>query len=375
VSSHIYDAIVIGAGIVGAACAESLSREGLRVAIVERDLIGGGATAAGMGHIVVMDDSEAQFALTRYSQQLWKQLQQELPVDVEYQQCGTLWIAADEEEMAEVIRKQQYYTQRDVPVSVIDGDALANLEPNLRKGMAGALLVSEDAVIYPPCAARFLVERSQQRRAEMFLGLDVQEIRDGSVQLSNGTSFSAAVIVNATGAWAPKLTSGLEIKLRKGHLVITDRYPGFVHHQLVELGYLKSAHSLTSDSVAFNVQPRSTGQILIGSSRQYGVEHKQVDDAILSRMLRRALEYMPPLGEASAIRTWTGFRAATPDKLPLIGPWPENKSLLLATGHEGLGITTSLGTAALIADRVMGRTTTIPPEPYLPARAFDHVHA
>ncbi|HEX4231552.1 MAG TPA: FAD-dependent oxidoreductase [Bryobacteraceae bacterium] len=374
-SSHVYDAIVIGAGIVGAACTESLSREGLRVAIVERDLIGGGATAAGMGHIVVMDDSEAQFALTRYSQQLWKQLQRELCADVEYRQCGTLWIAADEEEMAEVIRKQQYYTQRDVPVSVIDGDVLAHLEPSLRRGMAGALLVPEDAVIYPPCAARFLVERSQQRRAEMFLGLDVQEIRDGSAKLSDGTSLSAAIIINATGAWAPKLTSGLEIKLRKGHLVITDRYPGFVHHQLVELGYLKSAHSLTSDSVAFNVQPRSTGQILIGSSRQYGVEHKQVDDAILSRMLRRALEYMPQLGETSAIRTWTGFRAATPDKLPLIGPWPENKSLLLATGHEGLGITTSLGTAALIADRVMGRTPSIPPEPYLPARAFDHAHA
>jgi glycine/D-amino acid oxidase-like deaminating enzyme len=347
----------------------------LRVAIVERDLVGGGATAAGMGHIVVMDDSEAQFALTRYSQQLWKELRQDLPADVEYQQCGTLWIAADGEEMAEVIRKQQYYTQRDVPVSVIDGDALIHLEPNLRKGMAGALLVPEDAVIYPPCAARFLVERSQQRRAEMFLGLDVQEIRDGSVQLSDGTNLSAAVVVNATGAWAPKLTSGLEIKPRKGHLIITDRYPGFLHHQLVELGYLKSAHSSTSDSVAFNVQPRSTGQILIGSSRQYGVEYKQVDDAILSRMLRRALEYMPPLGEASAIRTWTGFRAATPDKLPLIGPWPENKSLLLATGHEGLGITTSLGTGALIANRVMGRTPPIPPEPYLPARAFDHAHA
>jgi glycine/D-amino acid oxidase-like deaminating enzyme len=374
-SSSIYDAIVIGAGIVGAACADSLSREGLRVATVERDLIGGGATAAGMGHIVVMDDSEAQFALTRYSQLLWMQLRAELPANVEYRQCGTLWIAADEEEMAEVIRKQQYYTQRDVLVSVIDGNSLALLEPNLRQGMAGALLVPEDAVVYPPCAARFLIERSKTRGAEVLLGSSVEEIKDGSVQLSDGTRLSAAVIVNATGAWAPKLTSGLEIKLRKGHLAITDRYPAFVRHQLVELGYLKSAHSLTGDSVAFNVQPRSTGQILIGSSRQYGVESQQVDDVILSRMLKRALEYMPALGEASAIRTWTGFRAATPDKRPLIGPWPENKSLLLATGHEGLGITTSLGTAALIADRVMGRTPPIAPEPYLPARAFDHTHA
>lgn len=374
-SSQTFDAVIIGAGIVGAACAESLSREGLRVAIVERDLVGGGATAAGMGHIVVMDDSEAQFALTRYSQQLWMELQAELPADVEYQQCGTLWIAADEEEMAEVIRKHRYYTQHGVPVSIIDADTLPHLEPNLRKGMAGALLVSEDAVIYPPCAARFLFERSQERGGVASVGLPVQEITDGCVQLSDGTRLCAAFIVNATGAWAPELTPNLDIKMRKGHLVITDRYPGFVRHQLVELGYLKSAHSLTSDSVAFNVQPRSTGQILIGSSRQYGVEYKEVDDAILSRMLQRALEYMPALGQTSAIRTWTGFRAATPDKLPLIGPSPDNKSLLLATGHEGLGITTSLGTAALIADQVMGRTPRIPHEPYLPTRAFEHAHA
>ena len=95
-----------------------------------------------------------------------------------------------------------------------------------------------------------------------------------------------------------------------------------MRHQLVELGYLKSAHSTIGDSVAFNVQPRKTGQILIGSSRQYDVEDKQVDNPILLRMLCRAEEYMPSLGPMSAIRVWTGFRASTPDKLPLIGPWP-----------------------------------------------------
>ena len=61
-----YDVVVVGAGIVGAACAYELARRNLKVAILDREMVGGGATAAGMGHIVVMDDSEAQFALTRY---------------------------------------------------------------------------------------------------------------------------------------------------------------------------------------------------------------------------------------------------------------------------------------------------------------------
>src|SRR5246127_190211 len=106
-----------------------------------------------MGHIVVMDDSEAQFALTRYSQRLWQALRPLLPDDVEYEQCGTIWVAADEEEMAEVRRKQEYYGTRGVPSEVLDAAAVKKLEPNLRNGMAGGLLVPEDGVLYPPCAA------------------------------------------------------------------------------------------------------------------------------------------------------------------------------------------------------------------------------
>jgi D-hydroxyproline dehydrogenase subunit beta len=376
VSNLTYDVVVVGAGIVGAACADELSRRGLRVAVFDRDVIGSGATAAGMGHIVVMDDSEAQFALTRYSQQLWQELRPDLPDDVEYEQCGTIWVAADEEEMIEVRRKRDYYGKRGVPTEVLDATALQRLEPNLRPGLAGGLLVPEDGVLYPPCAARFLIERAQQRGAKLQLDISVAQIGLGQVRLTDGTEISAKIIVNAVGAWAADLTPGIEIKKRKGHLVITDRYPGFVRHQLVELGYLKSAHSVSGDSVAFNVQPRRTGQILIGSSRQYGADHKEVDNPMLVRMLQRAQEYMPGLAQMSTVRTWTGFRAATPDKLPLIGPWVGDKSIFLATGHEGLGITTSLATARILADQITGGEPEIPIEPYLPSRtAKEYAHA
>ena len=374
-SDSAYDVAIVGAGIVGAACADELARRGLRVAVVDRDTVGSGATAAGMGHIVVMDDSEAQFALTRYSQHLWQQLRSELPDDVEYEQCGTIWVATDEEEMAEVRRKREYYRERGVATEALDAATLRNLEPNLRPGMAGGLLVPEDGVLYPPCAARFLLERAQQHGAQVRLGCSVAHLRQGRIALNDAPEIRAEFIVNAAGAGSPDLTAGLEIKKRKGHLVITDRYPGFLRHQLVELRYLKSAHSVSSDSVAFNVQPRRTGQVLIGSSRQYGAEHKEVDHAMLAWMLQRAQEYMPGLAGLSTVRSWTGFRAATPDKLPLIGPWSADKSLLLATGHEGLGITTSLGTARILADQITGAKPEIPVEPYLPSRmAREHVH-
>ena len=371
-----YDVVIVGAGIVGAACADEFAGRGLRVAMVGSDVVGGGATAAGMGHIVVMDDSEAQFALTRYSQTLWQALRQELPAEVEYEQCGTIWVAADEEEMDEVRRKCDFYQARGVPSEILDARRLRQLEPNLRDGLLGGLLVPEDAVLYPPCAAHFLMQRALQKGTKLFLAASVSSIGQNRVLLSDGHQLKGEILVNAAGASAAELTPGLDVKKRKGHLVITDRYPAFLRHQLVELGYLKSAHSVASDSVAFNVQPRRTGQILIGSSRQFGAEHKQVDQKMIVRMLQRAQEYMPHIAKLSAIRAWTGFRAATPDKLPLIGPWPGDRSVFLATGHEGLGITTSLGTARILVDQITGGSPAISIEPYLPSRASkEYTHA
>src|SRR5690349_8049367 len=157
--SQSFDVIIVGAGIVGAACAAECSSSELKVLVLDQGPISGGTTGAGMGHLVVMDDSEAQFALTNYSRLLWHQLVPELPDAVEYDQCGTLWVAADEEEMAEVRRKQKYYTERGVRVEVLDQAGLRQAEPNLRPGMAGGLRVLDDAVLYPPGAAAFLLER------------------------------------------------------------------------------------------------------------------------------------------------------------------------------------------------------------------------
>jgi len=277
--------------------------------------------------------------------------------------------------MEEVRRKQNYYQARGVPTEILDPHRLKTLEPNIRDGLVGGLLVPEDVVLYPPCAARFLVERAQKYGASLRTCVDIVQVGDKGVRLTDGEEIAAGIVVNATGASAPELAPGVEIKKRKGHLVITDRYPSFLRHQLVELGYLKSAHSISSDSVAFNVQPRRTGQILIGSSRQYGAEGSEVESGILMRMLQRAQEYMPALASLSALRAWTGFRAATPDKLPLIGPMPGEKTRFLAAGHEGLGITTSLGTARILADHITGSQPAIPIDPYLPSRvakAYSH---
>ncbi|MCW5943490.1 MAG: FAD-binding oxidoreductase [Fimbriimonadaceae bacterium] len=365
------DVVVVGGGIVGAMVAWFAAREGLRVVLVEPNAPGAGATATGMGHLVVMDDSDAQFALTQLSLDLWSELLPELDAGCEWTSSGTLWVARDDEEMGLVPAKATFYRERGVKADVLSAREVADAEPNLAP-MAGGLRVPGDRVVYPTNVAARLIGLAQSRYGLQRLDGRVVAL-DGTATLEDGSRIEAGWIVNAAGANANDLSPGLPIKPRKGHLVITDRYPEFLRHQVVELGYLKSAHAMEQESVAFNAQPRATGQILLGSSRQFAGD-RAIDRAMLARMVRRALEYLPGFARLSCLRTWVGLRAATPDKLPMIGPAAPGSRVLLATGHEGLGITTSTATGRLIADLIVGRASPIDPAPYLPHRFAEVAH-
>ena len=161
----------------------------------------------------------------------------------------------------------------------------------------------------------------------------------------------------------------LDVRPRKGQLAITDRYPGWIRHALVELGYIDSAHGNAPESIAFNAQPRPTGQVLLGSSRRYGDASTTLDAALLARMVRRAQRFLPDIASLQMLRCWAGFRPAIPDGRPAIGRIPgERDNHWVATGHEGLGLTTATGTASIWLDLLLGRAPAIDPAPYAPDR-------
>jgi len=357
--------IVVGAGIVGAACAEALAEAGCRVQVLEAGLAGAGATAAAMGHLVVMDGSAAEFALTARSRRLWTERAASLPAGCEDSPFGTLWLAADEEQMERVHQKARYYESRGEMIEILDGPALRRLEPRLSPALVGALRVPADRVIYPPAAVWHLLDRARARGAVVREGAIVEAVEPGRARVS-GVWHQAELVVVAAAAASARLIPALPVEPRKGHLVITDRYPGFLGHQVIELGYLKEAHAMTPESVAFNIQPRATGQLLIGSSRELVGWDPSVNRPLRDRMLRRAREYVPGVSSLSALRTWVGFRPATPDGLPLVGEW--EPGLLVAAGHEGLGVTTSLATAELVADLALGRPSSLDRQAFDPRR-------
>jgi glycine/D-amino acid oxidase-like deaminating enzyme len=354
------DVIVVGAGIVGAACARALAQSGCSVLVLDAQR--GGATAAGMGHLVVMDDNAAELELSHHSLHLWHELAPQLADDCAFHACGTLWVAADEAEMHAAEEKRQRLQAHGVDCELLNARQLASAEPHLRAGLAGALRAPMDAIVYAPNAARWLLgSGGPSLRTEV---CEVSSIDGTTVQLTSGERRHGQHVLLANGIGATGLCPDLPIRAKKGHLLITDRYPGHVHHQLVEMGYVSSAHSTDGSSVAFNLQARPTGQLLLGSSRQFDATDTEVEPQMLARMLQRALHYMPSLGKLTTIRAWTGLRAATPDGLPILGPHPERPGLWLAVGHEGLGVTTALGSAELLAAQMTGGLTGLRPSDY-----------
>lgn len=360
-----FDLIVVGAGIIGAACAEQAIADGCSVAIVEYGTPGGGSTAASMGHLVAMDHDPAEFALCRYSLRLWEDHGSR--DDAGFQRCGTLWVAADEHAAREIPVRLGRLAAAGVQAEAVDGPRLRELEPGLAAGMAGGLLVPDESVIYPPRAVRWMLEHSVRAGAILYRGSRVARLVPGGVLLDDGTRLEGQVLL-ATGLATSGLVPALAMHARRGHLVVTDRYPGWLRHQVLEMEYADSAQGEDEVSVAFNVQPRPTGQLLLGSSRE-ACGGDGINLPVLRSMVERAVRFMPGLRALQAIRVWTGLRPRTPDGLPYIGAVPGQPGVWVAAGHEGLGVSMALGTARLLCDLLGGRRPAIDPAPYDPARA------
>ncbi len=365
------DVAIVGGGIVGCACARAASRAGLRVAVFEAQRVGAGATAAAMGHLVTIDDDPAELALATLSMRRWREWDGWHAI--ERRRTGTLWLAETAAQRDAAHAKLARLRDAGLEAQWLPPDALHAAEPRLARDLAGALRVAGDEVAFgPEMAARLAddVRGAGGRVAEM---APVAALRDDGLQLADGTRVAAGHVLLAAGCDSVRLwpaAAPLPLRPRKGQLAITDRHPGYLSHALVELGYIDAAHGDADESVAFNAQPRASGQVLLGSSRSYAGTSAALDPALLARMVRRAQRFLPGIGALQMLRCWAGLRPATSDGRPVIGriPGSARGNQWVATGHEGLGLTTASGTASLWLDLLLGRACEIDPAPYDPAR-------
>ena len=378
VSERSVPLVIVGGGIVGAACALWLARAGQQVCVIEGRAAGMGATAEGMGHLLALDHDPATLALSRRSLELWHALAPELPAAAEWSGAGSLWLAENEAQLEHARERVEILKDAGLEPELCGAARLQALEPCTSPALHGALRVPEDRVIYPPVAAGWMLAQAEALGAELFMGVSVValEHEGGSgvgLRLGDGRRVRAERVVLAAGLGSAGLLGEHPVtralKPRRGQLVITERAPFGLDHQLVELGYHDSVATREAASVAFNLQPRASGQLLLGSSREDGSDSRELDRGLLARMVARADDFVPGLAALSALRAWVGLRPASDDGLPFIGPLAEGSPILLACGHEGLGITTSLGTAELILAALGGPRASLDGHPFLPSSA------
>ncbi len=351
------DYLVVGGGIVGAACARELAQAGATVDLLEQEFIGGGATSAGMGHLVTIRGVPGELEFTSLGVEMWRSAPAELLRCAEYVRAGTLWIATSAADTEALQRQAQAFGELGIEASLLDARALAAAEPALSGAALAGMRVAGDAIIYPPKAAQWLARDAGRGRIRVHQGVRARAVGADWVLAADGRRFEASAVIVAAGLAARRLLPGLPLLAKRGHLLISERGAPRISHQILELGYAASTHAQDAVSIAFNVQPRPSGQLLIGASREIGVEERAESLEVLARIARRAVHFLPGLATCRVIRAWTGLRPATPQGMPMLGavalPAAAGR-VWVAVGHEGLGATTALISARILAAKIRG---------------------
>ena len=368
--------MIVGAGVVGAACAYYAGRSGLSVAVVDRGPVAGGTTGAGEGNLLVSDKEPGpELALALLSTRLWRELAAELPPEIEYETKGGLVVAADEPGMKSLRAFRAAQGEAGVESTDLPGDRLRDVEPHLAPGLAGGVLYPQDAQVQPALAAAHLLRASGAR---LHLGAEVTAVLRGpggavrGVRTPRGDLLAPAV-VNATGTWAGRLASlaGVTVPVlpRRGYVLVTEALPRVVRRKVYAADYVAD---VASGSAALQtsavVEGTPAGPVLIGASRERVGFDRTLSADVLRRLAAQAAALFPVLAGVRVIRTYQGFRPYLPDHLPAIGPDPRAPGLLHACGHEGAGIGLAPATGRLIAAALTDTPGPLDPRPFRPER-------
>ncbi|GAA2710494.1 MULTISPECIES: FAD-dependent oxidoreductase [Streptomyces] len=371
--SNSPDVIVVGAGVVGAACAYYAARSGLSVTVIDRGPVAGGTTGAGEGNLLVSDKEPGpELELALLSTRLWRDLADTLPPGTEYEPKGGLVVAAHEGGMAALRTFAAKQRATGVSAEEIPADRLHDLEPHLAAGLAGGFHYPQDAQVQPALAAAHLLRASGAR---VRTGEQVTAVLTGGHGEVRGVRTPAGdthapYVVNATGTWGGELArlagSHLPVMPRRGFVLVTEPLPRVVRHKVYAVDYVAD---VASGSAALQtsavVEGTPSGPVLIGASRERVGFDRTLSTEALRRLADGATALFPVLAGVRVMRTYAGFRPYLPDHLPALGADPHVPGLLHACGHEGAGIGLAPATGAIVADLIGGK------EPALDIRPFD----
>jgi len=372
------DVVVIGAGAVGAACAYFAARAGLRVRVLERGQIAGGTSSACEGNLLVSDkEAGPELDLALHSQRVWRDELAEFGPRWEFESKGGLVVSPSPSGAAELSALTVRQRAAGIEVTNVDPADLADYEPHLRPGLAGAAFYPQDAQVQPMLLTAHLLRLARELGAVVsttteVTGFDVVGGRVCGVRTEDGL-IATEHVINAAGTWAGQVAAlaGVELPVlpRRGFVLVTEPLPLMIRHKVYAADYVAAVASSDQGLQTLPViEGTRSGTVLIGSSRERVGFDSRVSLPVLSRLAQEAIALFPVLAGVRVLRSYHGFRPYCPDHLPVIGADPAVPGLWYATGHEGAGIGLSVGTAKLLVQQLLGKPTDLDVAPFSPAR-------
>ncbi|WP_158893949.1 NAD(P)/FAD-dependent oxidoreductase [Amycolatopsis anabasis] len=357
--------IVIGSGIAGAATAYHLARRGAEVVVVDSERPGM-ATAAGAGIVSPWTSrrSGAEYRLAAraaaYYPELVARLAEDGQRDTSYEVIGGMVVSADEDELADARRRAETRAQREPTageVRRLDPAQARELFPPLAPEL-GAVHVSGAARVDGRRFREALLAAAAVRGAEHRTGRAELTGRGARV---DGDPLDADAVVVAAGAWSTELLApliDLEVSPQRGQIS---------HFELPGIDTTRWPVVLPVSSHYLLAFPGS--RVVAGATRETGsgFDHR-VTAAGQREVLEHALAVAPGLADATLLETRVGFRPASADGAPLLGPVPGHPRLLLATGFGPAGLNIAPYAGSLVAALALGEEPAIAVDEFGPGR-------
>jgi len=381
-----YDAVIIGGGIIGNCVTYYLAKSGLKVALVEREDVASGTTGKSDGNVLIAD-KQIGFAteLAYASQQLFKELKQELSMDFSYTERGSLYVIEDESEWAVAEDYVRQQSEAGYPFRMMDREEIHADEPFLAEDIIGGIEIGCDASINPMLFAFASSVESAKLGADIYTYNSVRDITrrsDGSIRsvvTEKGELFTEKVI-NCAGVWAPEIGKLVDLEIpiipRQGQLLVAESTFEVARRKVVEFGYMMAKFGgsdyqrnidpkLEELGIAFVFERTTDNNFIIGSSRAFVGFDTRVSIEVMRGLAKRALRFYPVLKDINITRAYAGLRPYVEDHFPIISDVPQVPGFYIAAGHEGNGIGLAPITGKLIAQLVTGQETDFP---------LDHMH-
>lgn len=358
------DVVVVGAGLIGCACAYSLAKRGLQVTVVEREDIASGASGACDGHVCCQSKAPG-FAseLARRSLALYRTLSDELGEETGFRRSGS-WLVAEspcEMHSLEAIARQRQ--AEGLEVRICSGEEVREAEPILTKGLCGGTFCPTDGQTDPWRTALALARAARRSGAQFCFGDEVQSVvvrgsQVRGVRTSRGR-LAAGVVLLTVGAWTSCLLTPLGVELpvvpRRGEILVTEPMPPVLSSIVLHARYVAAKLAENDEQQATLVMEQvSDGNLMIGSTRSDAGFDIRNTFAGITALAREAQRLAPSLSGVSVVRSFAGLRPVSPDGLPLIGPVQEVEGLFVATGHGGDGVALAPITGEIVGEGIVG---------------------